>query len=249
MGAITRRRAIVGGCACCVSGGAWAQSARRGCFARRASTPQGFRQISEILAGAEIDRRTGNEAWDRALEQATAGASAFFGVQPGVGIYDDAGEPNALAYDYGFIAGTETTVAVGQALMRRALTEGADNGVSLVAILAHEFAHIFQYAHGIDERLAPNEGPVKLLELNADFYAGFYLANFSRNAGGVRLLESGRAFEQMGDIHFNEPDHHGTPQQRLRAIEFGYRVGWERPLLRPPETIEGSIQFVTENFG
>ena len=249
MGAITRRHAIVGGCTFCMSGKASAQPARRGCFARRSSAPQGFRQIREILAGADIDRRSGNDEWDRALDRATIGASEFFGVLPGVGIYDDADEPNALAYDYGIIAGTDGTVAVGQTLMRRALTEGLDNGVSLVAVLAHEFAHIFQYAHGIDDRLAPDQGPVRLLELHADFYAGLYLSYFRRNTAGVRLFESGRAFEQMGDTRFNEPDHHGASQERVRAIEFGFRVGQRNLLLRPPEAIEESIRYVTQTFG
>ncbi len=249
MGVVTRRHAIVGGCAICMSNEASAQAAPRGCFARRTSTPQGFRQISEILAGADIDRRSGNEEWDRALERGIGGVSEFFGVAPGVGIYDDADEPNALSYEDGLIAGTEGTVAVGHGLMRRALTEGLDNGVSLAAVLAHEYAHIFQYAHGIDDRLAPDQSPVRLLELHADFYAGLYLSHLRRSTSGVRLFESGRAFEQMGDTRFNEPDHHGTPQERVRAIEFGFRVGRRNPQLRPPEAIEESIRYVTQTFG
>ncbi len=101
MGPITRRHAMAAVCAVCITGRAAAQGPRRGCFARCPLSPRGFRQISEILAGADLDQQTGNAEWDLMLEQAIAGLSEFFGVQPGVGIYDDADEPNALSYDIG----------------------------------------------------------------------------------------------------------------------------------------------------
>lgn len=247
-GPITRRRALFGGCAWCVAADASAQAAPRGCFARL-SAAQGFRPINEILAGAAIDVRSGNANWDRALDSAVAGVTDFFGVRPGVGIYDDGGEFNALAYDYAFIEGTQGTVAVGHGLMRRAFTEGLDNGVSLIAVLAHEFAHIFQYAHGIDDRLAPGQGPVKLLELHADFYAGLYLSYLRRSTAGVRLFESGRVFQELGDTRFGDYDHHGSPQERVRAIEFGFRVGARNGQLRPPDAIEESIRYINHTFG
>jgi hypothetical protein len=41
----------------------------------------------------------------------------------------------------------------------------------------------------------------------------------------MRLQGLGAAWEAMGDVKYNDPQHHGTSEQRLAAIEEGYFWG------------------------
>lgn len=242
-----RRSLLIGACACATPSAARA-SGSRGCQARNSGRPSGLRSIQDIEAGEAIDQTTGDAALDRALGRALLRMSDFFGVRPGVGVYDDSTEPNALAYKASYISGTTGTVCLGATLMRQLMAGSDDGGVSVVAVLAHEFAHIFQFQNGMDNRLAPGEGPVKLLELNADFFAGLFLAHFQLLVPEMRLYDSGRVFHGLGDTSFASSGHHGRPDERVRAIEFGHRVGRNRPDVRPPVALEESIRFVSTEF-
>ncbi|GAM96971.1 hypothetical protein U91I_00592 [alpha proteobacterium U9-1i] len=211
---------------------------------RSAARPNGFRRFQDIQLGDEIDQTTGDAALDRALGRALIRVRDFFGVRPGVGVYDDSDYPQSLASRESYIEGTTGTVCLGATQMRQLMADADDGGVSVVAVLAHEFAHIFQFQNGMDVRLAPGQGPVKLLELNADFFAGLYLAHLQTLATEIRLYDSGRAFHALGDTNLGSIDHHGRPDERVRAIEAGHQVGFRRPDGRPAEALEDSIRFV-----
>jgi hypothetical protein len=39
---------------------------------------------------------------------------------------------------------------------------------------------------------------------------------------GARLWNSGRLFDLLGDYEFNDESHHGTPEERVEALEAGF---------------------------
>ena len=99
------------------------------------------------------------------------------------------------------------------------------------AIFAHEFAHQIQFMKGY--RLAPAAGQTaaertRYTELQADAFAAYYLTH----ARGATLRQKRveqflEVYHQIGDCSFTASGHHGTPNQRLRAAQFGFRVADE----------------------
>jgi predicted metalloprotease len=87
--------------------------------------------------------------------------------------------------------------------------------------VAHEYGHSVQNHLGL---LNP-QVPVVITELQADCLAGIFFAAADR----VGALEPGDIEEGIftarmtGDYEFNDPDHHGTPKQRVRAFLKGFR--------------------------
>lgn len=98
-----------------------------------------------------------------------------------------------------------------------------DFGVAYV--VAHEYAHNVQHELGIYE--AHPELPVINFELQADCMAGAW-ANSTYYQG---VLETGDVEEAiataalLGDYAFENPGHHGTPQERTDAWLLGYNTG------------------------
>jgi hypothetical protein len=92
------------------------------------------------------------------------------------------------------------------------------------ALYAHEFAHHIQYQRGWYQAGADPEG-TRYTELMADAMAAYYLTH---KRGGTmnkhRVAEFLEAFFQIGDCAFSNPNHHGTPNQRLAAARFGFDV-------------------------
>jgi hypothetical protein len=99
------------------------------------------------------------------------------------------------------------------------------------AIYAHEFSHHIQYEHGYNTEDIPgtaNPDPSernRYNELMADAFAGYYLTH-KKGAGfhRKRVEQFLQIFFQLGDCAFNTPTHHGTPNQRMAAAQFGFDV-------------------------
>jgi predicted metalloprotease len=69
-----------------------------------------------------------------------------------------------------------------------------------------------------------SQSTARCLELHADFMAGFYF--------GVRAASKdldvkpfAKSLFSKGDWAFNEPNHHGTPQEREDAMYAGFDLG------------------------
>lgn len=93
------------------------------------------------------------------------------------------------------------------------------------AVLAHEFAHHVQFEKGLFD--SPLTGPeaTRRTELMADAMGTYQVTHkrgLARNAR--RVLQAERTFYQVGDCQFDNPAHHGTPNQRLRAATWGASV-------------------------
>ena len=102
--------------------------------------------------------------------------------------------------------------------------------VAAQAIFAHEFAHQIQYENEYFEDLGEVTQPeaTRYTELMADAMAAYYLTH---KRGGTlnqkRVEQFLQVFYQIGDCLFDDGNHHGTPNQRLAAAEFGFRLAHE----------------------
>lgn len=91
------------------------------------------------------------------------------------------------------------------------------------AILAHEFGHQIQYDLGIlDHSIQPTAELSRRTELMADAYAAYFL---SHTAGQAKQWKRAQQFLDIffnvGDCDFDNVLHHGTPNQRRSATEWG----------------------------
>jgi hypothetical protein len=104
--------------------------------------------------------------------------------------------------------------------------------VASQATYAHEFAHHIQHQNGYFADPIPGATPpvpraerIRYTELMADAMAAYYLTH-KRGAAlnKHRVVSFLSVFFQIGDCAFTDPNHHGTPLQRMRAAQFGFDV-------------------------
>jgi hypothetical protein len=98
------------------------------------------------------------------------------------------------------------------------------------AIFAHEYAHQIQYEKDYFDDLGAVSTPeaTRYSELMADAMAGYYLTHARGEAlNKFRVQEFLQVFFQIGDCAFDNDGHHGTPNQRMKAAQFGFAVADE----------------------
>lgn len=159
---------------------------------------------------------SGNQTLDRALLSEGQWVTRSFGVSVFAVFLDDEDAPNAFASPaVTSSAYPDGTIALGKTLLNSELGRDVGMGFAVIAIMSHECAHIMQNKNRI--RL-----PGRYQELQADFMAGWYLGARSRFMY-TDVRPAFEAFFAIGDYDFNSPGHHGTPAERLGAIQAGYR--------------------------
>ena len=168
---------------------------------------------------------SGDDVLDRALGRALVHISQEFDVYPGFSFYDDYDEPNAIAAPFTLLEDTTGTVLFGINLLHAQLDAHPDGDIAVLGICAHEFGHIVQFFSPYYRQLRKAHATAKLVELHADFLAGYFVARRRERFPDMRLQGLGAAWEAMGDVKYNDPQHHGTSEQRLAAIEEGYFWG------------------------
>jgi hypothetical protein len=94
------------------------------------------------------------------------------------------------------------------------------------AIYGHEFAHHIQFAHDYFSDPVPGAttiaGRTRYTELMADAMSAYFLTHKRGAAMNRKRVEQFlEVFFQVGDCRFTHPDHHGTPNQRTAAAQFG----------------------------
>ena len=119
--------------------------------------------------------------------------------------------------------------------------------MSVMATMAHEFAHIAQFRSGAVDHLANAHATAKYVELHADFLLGYYLGVRKRQEPSVSLWASGQSLFEIGDYKFNDPRHHGTPQERTSAAEAGFELGQEDGVTFK-EAFSGGMDIVLSKF-
>lgn len=177
------------------------------------------------LSASDIRRSTGNAGMDRALDQALKRVSDTFEVLPGFGFYDDHDGENAWATARVLLQQTDGTVLFGDRMFATLMRFDPQGGAVMWTI-AHEFAHIWLYKSGQKSRLLAGQQTVRRVELHADFLAGFYLGTRKREQPGISLFNAGHDIWSSGDTLYNDPGHHGTPEERVAAAEAGFKVSY-----------------------
>ena len=175
-------------------------------------------------AGFDISRlhhlsSSGNRALDRAMIVELKRVNHAFAINPGYRYFDDHGGGNALALQRTLIRNTRGTILFGLRLVTSELGEEF-GGAAVAGIAAHEGAHILQFFSHFIHRLA-GDGTARSMELHADFLAGYYFGVTGRTDRSIDAF--GSSLFAKGDYNYNDPGHHGTPDERLDAMHLGYR--------------------------
>lgn len=237
---LSRRRVLssmAASCAapCCIPGLAWARPGvieavrqRGGCSLLAGE----MAAMNTARGGSDDDDEedtiipsSGDKRLDQALGLALVRLTQVFGERPGFAFYDDSSSPNAYATSDTRVLGTWGTVMFGRSMFRSLLNENHDEGIVVIATIAHEVSHIVQFHHNLQPSLMAGQRTVKRVELHADYLAGFYLGTRKRDNPSITLLASGALFRDLGDDDTRDRDHHGTPGERIASAERGFKIG------------------------
>jgi hypothetical protein len=139
---------------------------------------------------------------------------------PQIGFFDD--DP----FRMNAVALRPSGSARGTILMGRWLTafeydpdHRSDPTHRIRGIFAHEAAHLLQYKKRLE---FPS---TRLRELHADYLAGWYVGRVNRNPREDNKLDEIQIFNgfyRRGDDDFDNPDHHGSRTERLKAFLEGF---------------------------
>src|SRR5699024_8661768 len=142
---------------------------------------------------------------------------------------------NAFAFDEGpILVGGE--VKPGQVQVGDGILDGMNaigyGDVAPEAIVAHEMGHQVQYELNVFEDDTTSD-PVKATrrtELMADALAAYYLGHKRGAAFNWDRVEGFmQAFYSIGDCSFTSSGHHGTPNQRMKAAQWGFDLAEDAP--------------------
>jgi hypothetical protein len=169
----------------------------------------------------ELISTSGDIRLDRSLIAELKHIIEIIPVSPGFKyIRDDS--PNAFATNTTYVSNTRGSVLMGLNLIREEISRSENGGVAVAGICAHECGHIFQFFSSYSDQLRSNTA--KYTELHADLIAGYYMGR-RRQFSADRVAVFARSLFDKGDYGFNEPNHHGTPEQRFEAMKKGYEYG------------------------
>jgi hypothetical protein len=115
-------------------------------------------------------------------------------------------------------------------------------------IMSHEYCHQFQFRIFRERGEEVTGGPA--LELQADMLGAYWVGTRLKEQASSALygeveaisaIASKMAFD-LGDYAFNSPQHHGTPEQRFRAVSIGLSAGFESRFGSPDEAFKDNAQ-------
>ncbi len=89
-------------------------------------------------------------------------------------------------------------------------------------VMGHEFGHHVQYEDNLFETDLTGPEATRRTELMADTFAAYFGTHKKGLAlNKKRVVDTLLTFYTVGDCAFDDDGHHGTPNQRERAAEFG----------------------------
>lgn len=118
-------------------------------------------------------------------------------------------------------------IVIGDGLIKLFTETGLKEDIVWTGILSHEWSHQIQFHHYDqwykDYPFESEPEATRLLELEADFFSGYYMTH-KRGAtfNWKRAEQFFELFYQSGDCSFEFVQHHGTPLQRKKASFEGY---------------------------
>ena len=123
--------------------------------------------------------------------------------------------------------GIPNKIVMGDGILEALVGVGLGNSAPDF-VHAHEFAHHVQFKRGLFDAPVPeSELPefTRRTELMADAFGSYFCAH-ARGAAmqAKRIIEAFRGAYVLGDCAFDFPGHHGTPNQRAAAAEWGIKL-------------------------
>jgi tetratricopeptide (TPR) repeat protein len=164
--------------------------------------------IKEVPSYGIALNTTGSKKLDKILNKEARQLENLFSVQIELWAYDDGESPNALAID-----SDPYTIMLGKGLLLDEYVN-TNNSYSIIAIMAHEFAHTVQYKFKY-------YGNGKEPELHADYLAGWYMGK-KKYLTSDEVDKISSSFWDKGDINYFSPDHHGTSEERQKSFKAGF---------------------------
>jgi hypothetical protein len=168
--------------------------------------------------GGQATSYSGNAILDQNLTNEYYKLVNCFGVMPMSYYIFENGSPNAFAT--GNISNAnypDGTVVLGLKLIQNECSQSPSGTcVSMAVVMAHEFAHILDFKN----RFVRPGG--KIPELFADYMAGVYLHTRELTFSYTDIKEAAQSIYTKGNYDFNNPQFHGTPQERMNALLAGY---------------------------
>ena len=126
------------------------------------------------------------------------------------------------AGDYGIVLGNE--IVMGDGILQAYQTLGFGD-VAPQSILAHEYGHHVQFANPELVQFVNTPEGTRKTELMADGLAAYYLVHKRGLAlNKFRIASFLEVFFSIGDCSFRSNGHHGTPNQRRKAAEWGFNL-------------------------
>jgi hypothetical protein len=246
---LATRRDVLSACAVCATVAAadpvLAAAPRlfQGCLL----TPEGYRQYrsqsetvysiaDSLMARNRYWHTTGDPNIDHDLDRALQIAAELLSVTPAFGFYDPTKLQNPTgAEHYGMnafaspedteIPGTKGTVGFGWELFHQEFYQYDNSGMTVMAIVGHEFGHILQQDRGLIASLRVGT-PLKC-EIHADFLAGYFLGMRKCEMPSLQFKRVGELFLRLGKPENGNPYRdHGDARERLNAAEAGFRVAY-----------------------
>jgi len=176
----------------------------QGCFLSGGSTKFG------ALRGT-----TGDSRLDEVAAEEVERLRGMFALNPAFFFIDDRNAPNAYATpEVRDPQRPHGTILFGITLHSSVMAKSL-GGTPIPMIMAHEFGHLFAYHSKL--RYAGKRN-----ELLADYIAGTYMF-YRMSWKPTNKEDTLRTFFEIGDYSFNDPQHHGTPQERYTAVSRGYQ--------------------------
>ena len=201
--------------------------------------------IADLLGGGRgltcVERDPGRA---RALAETLAKCADLFEVLPGFAFFDDHNGLNAYATNRVRMQRADGTVLMGQRLLARLLRQPEAPDACVAAVCAHEFGHILQFKLGLADRLKKGQPTVKRVELQADFFAGYFAGTRKRERQAFPAAVFAMTQFTFGDNMVNSPDHHGTADERAAAVVKGFEASY-RQKLNLNDAIAASLRYVS----
>lgn len=182
----------------------------------------------------KLSNTTGNPPLDAGITNELQYLINLFTVRPGFFMLHEGAYGNAFATSeiLGGHAFPHGTVVFGLTLMQEEYEAAGPTGRfdhAMAAIMAHEWGHILQF------RKLKSQPSGKAMELQADALAGWYMGvrsvQLSAYGSMVDIQTAMKSVFSKGDYAFNDPRHHGTPDERLKMFQMGLKAGYSQKSL------------------
>ncbi|WP_326557285.1 hypothetical protein [Micromonospora sp. NBC_01796] len=180
--------------------------------------------------------------WGMDEDQAAAAAAEIMAIINSVPALDAGRNPIFTLNAFAFTAEGETDPLLRDVPDKVVFGEGMITALDALglgtagsrAVLAHEMAHHVQFEQGLFDSPLTGAEATRRTELMADGF-GTYFVTHPRglNFNGVQIHQAQQAFYEVGDCSFDNPGHHGTPNQRLRASVWGAQIAQQATGTQP----------------